>query len=135
MKPKNSHRSKKQDVPVETSVPNTCLVSPGDETKSVDGIIIVFKNPKAEPKTLSKFCREFYGYKDKSQHGKYFYQRKGLLDKIPHILINPIRTAMVVKKEDSEMVINFLKKYNADIFARKIELLSTDLNKIKKHKK
>ena len=120
---------------VETSVSKDHQVSPGDETKSVDGVIIVFKNPKAEPKTLSKFCREFYGYKDKSQHGKYFYQRKGLVDEIPHILINPIRTAIVVKKEDSKKVIDFLKKYNATIYARGIELLDDDISKIKEHGK
>ena len=77
-------------------------------------------------------ARSNENYKNnKEQYGKYFYQRKGLLDEIPHILINPIRTAMVVKKEDSKKVIDFLKKYNATIYAREIELLDDDISKIK----
>ena len=34
-----------------------------NETKSMEGVIFVFKNPNAEPKDIVKFCREFYGYK------------------------------------------------------------------------
>ena len=106
-----------------------------NETKSMEGVIIVFKNPNAEPKDIVKFCREFYGYKDHSQKGKYTYQRKGLLGELPHVKINPIRTAIVVEKENSEKIINFLKKHNATIYARRIELLSEDISKIKEHEK
>jgi hypothetical protein len=108
---------------------------PENETKSMGGVIIVFKNPKAEPKKLCKFCREFYGYKDHSQKGKYTYQRKGLLNEMPHIKINHVRTVIVVKEEDSETVINFLKKYDATVYARKIELSSEDISEIKEHQK
>ena len=107
----------------------------GNKTKSMEGVMIAFKNSDAEPKDLVKFCREFYGYKDHSQKGKYTYQRKGLLDEIPHIKINPIRTAILVRKEDSRKIINFLKKYNATIYVRKIELLNEDINKIKEYEK
>ena len=53
--------------------------------------------------------------------------RKGLLDEIPHIKINPIRTAIVAGKENSNRITNFLKKYNAAIYTRKIELEGEDI--------
>ena len=95
------------------------------------GVIIVFRNPKSEPKNLVKFCREFYGYKDHSQRGKYTYQRKGLLDAIPHIKINPVRTAIVVREEDAEDVVEFLKKHKAEVYARKMDLRDEDSKKLR----
>ena len=53
--------------------------------------------------------------------------RKGLLDEIPRIKINSIRTAIVAGKENSNRITNFLKKYNAAIYARKIELEDEDI--------
>lgn len=77
---------------------------------------------------LNKFCRKFYGYTDKSCHGKYIYKRKGLLDDIPHI--NPIRSLLIVKNEDCDKIISFLEKYNAETFIRDVILEEMDMKKL-----
>lgn len=94
------------------------------------GKIIAFRvQSKTTQAKLNKFCRKFYGYTDKSCHGKYTYKRKGLLDDIPHI--NPIRSLLIVKDEDCDKVVLFLEKYNADVFVRTVILEETDIEKLK----
>lgn len=94
------------------------------------GKMIAFRvQSKTTQAKLNKFCRKFYGYTDKSCHGKYTYKRKGLLDDIPHI--NPIRSLLIVKNEDCDKVVLFLEKYNAEIFVRNVILEETDMEKLK----
>lgn len=74
---------------------------------------------------MNKFCREFYGYIDKSNKGQYTYHRKGFMDKFNYI--KPLRGVIVVKEEDTNEILLFLKKYNAEIFYRKILLTKEDM--------
>jgi len=100
-----------------------------------DGVIIAFRNkPKTESKDMKRFCNRLYGYKDHSQKGKYVYERKGLLDEIPNILINPIRSLIIVKKNDAEKVLEFLKEFDAEVFFKEIKLQKEDLEKLENRK-
>ena len=100
-----------------------------------EGVIIAFRNkPKTESKDMKRFCNCLFGYKDHSQKGKYVYERKGLLDEIPNILINPIRSIIIVKKEDAEKVLDFLKEFDAETFVKDIKLQKEELEKLEKHK-
>ncbi len=100
-----------------------------------EGVIIAFRNkPKTESKDMKRFCNRLFGYKDHSQKGKYVYERKGLLDEIPNILINPIRSIIIVKKNDAEKVLDFLKEFDAEIYFKEIKLQKEDLEKLEKHK-
>lgn len=95
------------------------------------GAIIAFRNkPKTPSKDLKRFCNQLYGYKDHSQKGNYLYKRKGLLDKIPHILINPIRSVVIIKKKDAEQVLNFLKEFDVEIYVKDIKLEEEDIKKL-----
>lgn len=95
-----------------------------------NGVMIAFRNkPKTPTKDIKRFCNRLYGYKDHSQKGKYLYQRKGLLDEIPHILINPIRSVVVIKKKDAERLLNFLKEFDVEIYIKDVKLEKADIDK------
>jgi len=81
---------------------------------------------------MNKFCRQFYGYLDRSHNYKYQYQRKGFIENFPHIRV--IRGVIIVKKEDADEIVSFLGSYNAEIFTREIILLPEDLNKLNSEK-
>jgi len=98
-----------------------------------EGVIIAFRNkPKTASKEIKRFCNRLYGYKDHSQKGKYLYERKGLLDVIPHILINPIRSVIIVKKENAEKILEFLKEFDVEAYTKEIKLEKEDLEKLEK---
>ena len=108
-------------------------IKPQSEEKTSDdesGTIIAFRNkPKTPNKDLKRFCNRLYGYKDHSQKGKFLYKRKGLLGEIPHILINPIRSVVIIKKKDAEQLLSFLKEFDVEIYAKDIILEKEDLEK------
>lgn len=93
------------------------------------GKVIIFKlTAEYTRKERARFYREFYGYVDKSNHGRYRYRRKGVLSGIPHII--PARSVIVLHRKDSGRVIRFLKNHGANVFARDIQLLKEDLEKM-----
>ena len=93
------------------------------------GKMIAFKvQSRVTQSELNKFCREFYGYTDRSNKGKYVYNRKGFLSDVPHI--NPIRSLLIVKRDDADEIISFLKKYGAKVFVRDIILERPDVKKL-----
>ncbi len=90
------------------------------------GTLIAFRlRPPQDPNEASKLVKKLYGQKTSSHKGRYHYRRKGLLDKIPsHKLI---RGVIVIKTEDEERILSFLREYNTEIFVRKIKLTDDDL--------
>ena len=97
-----------------------------------EGVIIAFRyKPKTASKEIKRFCNRLYGYKDHSQKGKYIYERKGLLDVIPHILINPIRSVIIVKKENAKNILDFLKEFDAEVYTKEIKLEKEDIKNLK----
>jgi hypothetical protein len=93
------------------------------------GALIAFKisHTNSHP-SINRFCREFYGYTDKSNKGKYSYERAGFISKFRHI--NLLRGLIIVRLEDSEEIMAFLRKYNASVFMREIILLHSDVQKL-----
>ena len=73
---------------------------------------------------ISRFCQKFYGQNTSSHGGKYRYQRRGLLDSIPHRKLS--RGVIVLRKEDLDVVVQLLKDYTSEIHVRKIELSDYD---------
>lgn len=91
----------------------------------MNGNIIVFRfKEKTEQKSINQFCKKFYGQNTSSHGGKYQYRRHGLLDNIPHIKL--IGGVIIVKKDSTEKVIDFLKEYNAEFYIREVILLHED---------
>lgn len=97
------------------------------------GKIIVFRVlAKTNKLVMNRFCRQFYGYLDRSCNNRYQYQRKGFIENFPHIKI--IRGVIIVKKEDADEIVSFLESYKAEIFIREIILLPKDLDKLNSKK-
>lgn len=64
-------------------------------------------------KNALEITRKIYGYKDSSNHGKYKYERKGILSGIPYEKIS--RTTIWIDPENKEKVINEFKKLGLKI--------------------
>lgn len=94
------------------------------------GKLIVFRVlAKNDKLTTNKFCRQFYGYIDRSNNYRYTYKREGFIEKFPYI--KPLRGVLIVKKRDSKQIVSFLKMFNADIFMRDVLLNKEDMRKLK----
>jgi hypothetical protein len=89
------------------------------------GSIIVFRfKEKTEQKSINQFCKRFYGQDTSSHGGKYRYRRQGLLDNIPHIKL--IGGVIIVAKNSTGKLIDFLREYNAEFYIRDVILLHDD---------
>ena len=101
----------------------------------MDGILICYKLDKKRFNQVirNRFRKELLGYTDFSNNGKYKYYRSGLLDNIPHNKL--IRSVLITKKEQSEIIITLLNKYNADYFIREVKLTEDDIAKIEQKEK
>lgn len=76
--------------------------------------LICYTLGKLDHKNRSKFKREFLGYMDKSNNGKYKYLRQGILSTIPYY--RPIRSVVIVEEQYEKRVTQFLKKFKATIW-------------------
>ena len=96
---------------------------------TMNGTIILFRMPPKTPTRLvNQFCKKFYGQDTSSHHGKYRYHRNGLLDDIPHQRL--IRQVIIVRTEDSDKVVRFLKENKAKIYVRVVILTKDDINSL-----
>ena len=89
------------------------------------GNLIVFRfKEKTEQKLINQFCKKFYGQDTSSHGGKYRYRRHGLLDDIPHIKL--MGGVIIVKKDSTKKLIDFLRGYEAEFYVRDVILLHED---------
>ena len=79
--------------------------------------IICYSLGKIDPKIRTKFNRELYGYKDKSNHGRYNYNRKGILSKTKYK--KPFDSVIILNSKGKK-VIEILNKYNAKFISYKL---------------
>ena len=56
----------------------------------------------------NQIIRTLFGYKDKSCHGKYQYQRPGLLSNIR--FNRKTKTALIIPESESDRVVKIMKK-------------------------
>jgi len=76
-----------------------------------------------EPAQRTRLFRRLYGWQDKSQYGRYEYQRRGLLGKIGYVPI--IRGVFIVKAADKKKVLRFFRG-KAKVISREIILREQD---------
>jgi hypothetical protein len=69
---------------------------------------------KANPSQRTLLHRELYGYKDVSNHGKYKYQRHGLLKRIKGKRVTD--GVLLVAEEQAKKLITLLKKFRAKTY-------------------
>ena len=72
----------------------------------------------------NRFRKDFLGYIDHSNHGRFTYKRKGILDEIPHIKL--IRSVVIIREEDRGKVVQCLERYGVKYYIRRVELTSED---------
>jgi hypothetical protein len=80
-------------------------------------------NAGTSPADKRKFFRALYGWRDKSQFGKYEYMRDGLLTNIPYVHLT--RGVFIVARENRLKVKRFLKG-KARIIERQVVLTQKD---------
>ena len=94
-----------------------------------EGVLIAYRmDPKkVGQKGINRICRKLYGYTDYSNNKQYTYHRQGLLDRVPHIHLNPIRSVLILHKEDAAEAIKILAQEGAEIYAKDVKLAEEDL--------
>ncbi len=95
------------------------------------GTLISYRLNKLPLPKRCRIYRNLNGWKDKSQYSKYTYNRKGLINDIPHIIVN--RCVLIVKKEDAHKLISFFKENDVTVFVRDIVLDVSDLKNLNEH--
>ncbi len=89
------------------------------------GVLIAYSLPPGTDKTRSSaMSKRLYGQRTSSHEGRYTYWRKGLLEDIPYVKL--IRGVMIVREEDSERVIRFLRGCDANVHTRQVILTPED---------
>ncbi len=88
------------------------------------GALLVFAlRPHLKPKDKVRLFRQLHGYLDRSNFGRYVYERPGFMSEIPHVHL--IRAAMIVRAEDKARVIRFLRPW-ATVQSRTVVLTKRD---------
>ncbi len=89
------------------------------------GRLIVFKlYGRVKHAEVMRFCKQFYGYTDYSNRGRYRYFRPGFLSGIPHVRV--MRNVVLVREEDGPRVVEFLKRHRAEVHEWTVELRPQD---------
>lgn len=86
-------------------------------------LIGITLNASLKPAIRTKLFRQLYGWRDKSQFGKYEYEREGLLSNIAHVRL--IRGVFIVAQENRLKVKRFLKD-KATVITREVVLTAKD---------
>ena len=73
--------------------------------------IICYELPKTKPTARTKLHRELYGYKDVSNHGKYAYQREGVLSAVNGKRV--MDAVLLVTQPHTRKIITILQKHGA----------------------
>lgn len=66
-----------------------------------------------------------------SHDGKYRHHKHGLMEDIPHVRL--IRGVIIVAGKDAGKAVVFLKKFNAEIHARRVILIIADKKNCKEN--
>lgn len=89
-------------------------------------VLICYSLGKVNHDVRSAFKRELIGYVDKSNNGLYEYQRKGLLNDIPHI--KPSKGVIIVRDTNGKKVKRLLRKYKARLKSFDIDIKQSMLH-------
>lgn len=76
----------------------------------------------------TKLDRELHGWTDRSNNGRYTYERDGLLQRMPHL--RPVRSVLVVASGHAGEVIGLLERHGARVFAKEVVLSPEDVERL-----
>ncbi len=84
--------------------------------------------PALSPKQRVRFFRQLYGYKDRSQYGKYLYPRQGILDKLGYV---PFARGVFIIPTQALPCVKSLLKGKAQFDVRRVLLTPSDRKQLK----
>ena len=91
--------------------------------------VVIFYLPPNTPRAIrNKFPQKLYGQAVSSWGGKYRYRKIGFLESIPYRKL--YRGVILVRGEDLDSVLNFLKEWDAIVEVREIIPLDEDLKRL-----
>lgn len=89
-------------------------------------MVVVFYLPPNTPKPIrNKFPQKLYGQAVSSWGGKYRYRKVGFLESIPYRKLH--RGVILVRDEDIDSLLDFLKKWGTIVEVREIIPLNEDI--------
>ncbi len=89
-----------------------------------EGTLLAFRLERYDKNVASELVRRLYGQRTSSHGGKYTYWRHGLLDDIPYVRL--IRGVIIVRTEDANRVLGFLRGFHAEVHMRRVQLTLED---------
>lgn len=96
----------------------------------MDGWLIAFQLPEGMPATRRvRFQHKFWGRVAKTAKGRYEHHEEGIMEGVPHRRL--IRGVIVLRDEDLNRVIAFLRDWKATHHVRKVPLDRDDQKALK----
>jgi len=89
--------------------------------------IITYGTETLDNTKRSVISKRIFGYMDRTKGSLYTYQREGILDSMPHIVIT--KKTFVLKPADAGKVKKTIKGYGASVKSWKIEILEKEMKK------
>ena len=89
--------------------------------------IITYETKDMTNSQRSIISKKLFGFKDRTKGSKYTYERKGILELLPHIVIT--KKTFVVSNKHVEGIKRIIKKLGANVKSWKIEIPESKLKK------
>ncbi|MBI4173173.1 MAG: hypothetical protein HY519_00465 [Candidatus Aenigmarchaeota archaeon] len=82
--------------------------------------MLIYNLAGKQPKEKAAIIRKLYGYEDRSNMGRYRYEREGICSKIRHI--KPADNTIICPEHESRKIENFFKSHSINYTKWKILL-------------
>jgi len=89
--------------------------------------IITYKTKGMSNSKRSIISKSIFGYTDRTKKAQYTYQRKGILDSIPHLTIT--KKTVVVTSADATKIKKVIKDRGATVNSWKIDIKEKEMKK------
>ncbi len=89
--------------------------------------IITYETRTMSSTQRSIISKRIFGYMDRTKGSLYTYQREGILDSMPHVVLT--KKTFVLKSADAGKVKKIIKSYGATVKSWKIEISKKEMKK------
>lgn len=89
--------------------------------------ILTYETKKMTNSERSIISKRLFGYKDQTKKAKYVYQRKGILQSIPHLIIT--KKTFVIRTKDVKRMKDLIRKLGATVKSWGVDINEKKLKK------
>ena len=89
--------------------------------------IITYETKAISNTKRSIISKKIFGYTDRTKGAQYTYQRKGILEPIPHAIIT--KKTFIIISEDAIKIKKAIKDHGATVKSWKIEIKNNEMKK------